>query len=72
MTDHELTQDDLENERADLLPEREAMSLITPPDVLPMPHLPLDPPPDGPFDPPADGDLPPLVNDTDPPPDRWQ
>jgi hypothetical protein len=72
MTDDELTQDDLENERAGLLPDREAMSLITPAEMLPIPDIRLEPPPEGPFDPPPDGDLPPLANDTDPPPDRWE
>jgi hypothetical protein len=49
MTRHELTQDELDSERGDLLPEREAMSLVNPdPSVYPLP----------------DGDLPPLIDDT--------
>jgi hypothetical protein len=49
----ELTQDELNEERGDLLPEREAMSLLTPD---PSGAYPL-----------PDGDLPPIYNDTDPP-----
>jgi hypothetical protein len=49
----ELTQDELNEERGDLLPEREAMSLLTPDPTVAYP-LP-------------DGDLPPIYNDTDPP-----
>ena len=49
----ELSQDELNEERGDLLPEREAMSLLTP-----------DP---GGAYPLPDGDLPPIYNDVDPP-----
>jgi hypothetical protein len=49
MDDTELTQNELDDETGDLLPDREAMSLVTPdPAIYPLP----------------DGDLPPLVDDT--------
>jgi hypothetical protein len=49
MDEDELTQDELDEERGDVLPDREAMSLVNPdPAVYPLP----------------DGDLPPIVDDT--------
>jgi hypothetical protein len=49
MDEHELSQDELDAERGDYLPDREAMSLVTPdPGIYPLP----------------DGDLPPLIDDT--------
>ena len=50
MDTDELTQTELDDQRGDLLPEREAMSLVTPDPATayPMP----------------DGDLPPIVDDT--------
>jgi hypothetical protein len=49
LDEHELTQDELASERGEVLPEREAMSIVaTDPAGYPLP----------------DGDLPPLIDDT--------
>jgi hypothetical protein len=42
----ELTREELERQRAEKLPDREVMSLISPPTIAPEPDMPIDQMPD--------------------------